>query len=507
LFPKNAPSGASFAIVALLCCAAPAVRAGEVSELHSDVVVEQDYDSNIFFQENPQGSAITIIRPSLAFKNHGTLGYTNLYGFLSEHLYWSESKLSGIDRGFGGDIERKIFPLTTVFANGSYQRLAAHAEIRGANNVVTIPGEAPGVPGETVITPGELIEGATPDVNLAQGTFGLRQQLTPRLQLELSGGPFSIDYLGANQGVNGLRDRSGWSAGGTFDYTLTPIDRVSLDLRGNSTDFSDAFSQQAFFVDDPANPHSIAINTGKTRSDQQSLTLGWLRTWSELWSTTIAVGGRRLYTRTTDALRPLTRVGVSQFGVVSFTDFVPEEFSDTGPGVVGEFTLKRLLPRGEAALSYSRETRTTSSLFASNVNVDTVSLGWVHRLSPRATFTLRGSYEHYESVNNNAQFFPATFDGVFNPITGPEYSCPIGFLITDGSGINKTGQCRINQRSALHSDSYSAVARVDWQLWRGLSTFAVIRYGDRNGDVQLFGQNYDKYNVGIGFRYDYSLGL
>ena len=63
--------------------------------------------------------------------------------------------------------------------------------------------------------------------------------------------------------------------------------------------------------------------------------------------------------------------------MVPFTDFVPVDFDDTGPGVVGEISVTRVLPRGQFALSYSRETRTTSSLFASDVNVDTYSLGWV----------------------------------------------------------------------------------------------------------------------------------
>src|SRR5262249_31722283 len=138
---------------------------------------------------------------------------------------------------------------------------------------------------------------------------------------------------------------------------------------------------------------------------------------------------------------------------------------------------RRILPRGELGLSYSRETRTTSSLFASNVNVDSVALGFVHRLAPRVTFTLRGSYEHYESVNNNAQFGPAAFTGAFDPITGPQYVCGQGTLITTGSGLDKTGQCRVNSRSALHSDAWNAVARIDWQLYRRLSTFGVFRFG------------------------------
>jgi hypothetical protein len=513
LFPKNARSGASLAAVALLCCAALAARAGEKNQIVPELTIEQDYDSNVFLQTDARGSALTIIRPALAFENVGTLGHVNLYGFLSEHLYWSESKLNGIDRGFGGDVSRRIFPRTTIFGNGSFQRIAAHSEIRGPDIVTTT--DSNGIPGEPVVTPGQLIEGSVPDVDLGQGEFGVRQELTPRLLLSLSGGPYEINNLEDHAGLNTLRDRSGWFAGPTLDYQLTPLDHVSLQLQATGTDFSDAFSQTETPVNDPTDPHGVHLNTGKTLSEQQSLTIGWTRTWSELWTTNFAIGGRRLYTKTTDALRPLTRVGVNpQFGeIVAFVDYVPVEFNDTGPGVVGEISLQRVLPRGQIGLSYWRETRTTSSLFASNVNVDSVSLGFVHRLAPRVTFSLRGSYEHYESVNNNAQFGPATPARdpsgavIFNPLTGPEYSCFNGSLITTGQGIDKTGQCRVNERSALHSDAWNAVARLDWQLYRRLSTFVVFRFSDRNGDEQLFGQNYDKYNAGVGFRYDYEIGF
>lgn len=191
-----------------------------------------------------------------------------------------------------------------------------------------------------------------------------------------------------------------------------------------------------------------------------------------------------------------------------FVDFVPADFSDTGPGVVGELSIQRLLPRGTAGLSYTRETRTSSSLFASDVNVDTFALAYIHHLAPRVTFTLRGSYEHYESANDNALLLPAAYvPGSFNPITGPEFVCSSGSLIKTGQGINTTGQCQNTNRSALRSDSWSGVARIDWQLYRRLSTFATLRYQDRNGDVLLFGQNYDRFFVSIGFHYDYALGF
>ena len=507
MFPKNVRSGASLAAFVLLCCAAFAARAGEKTDVTTSISVEQQYDSNIFYTTSDKtGSGITVIRPSLNIENSGSLGYGRLYGFLSDHMFWSESKLSGIDRGFGGDLSRRIFPRTTIFGNGSYQRFASHLDIRSAGIVTTTPGQ-PGVPGETIVQPGELIEGANPALNLAQGVFGVRQQLTPRTDLQVSGGPFSIDYLQDNQGLNSLRDRWGWFGGATLSHVLTPIDQLSFSLNANATDLSDTVGA-IVPVNDPRDFHTAELNTGETRSDLQSLSISWTRSWTELWRTSVAVGGRRLHTETIDAMRPLTRVAVTSGGVVPFVDFVPEDFSDTGPGVIGELSIERILPRGNVSLSYSRETRTTSSLFASDVNVDSVSLSWVLRLNSLVTFSLGGNFEHYVSVNNNTQFFPAQYQqGSFNPITGPQYSCAVGSLITTGSSLNKTGQCRISQRSSLQSDAWTAGARVDWQLRKRLATFVVLRYEDRNGDELLFGQNYNKYNVAVGFQYDYSLGF
>jgi len=38
-----------------------------------------------------------------------------------------------------------------------------------------------------------------------------------------------------------------------------------------------------------------------------------------------------------------------------------------------------------------------------------------------------------------------------------------------------------------------------------LSTFVVLRWVNRSGDPQLFGNPYDKWNVGVGFKYDFAL--
>ena len=60
---KNGRSGASLALVAFLCCAAPVARAGETTQITTDLTVENDYDSNVLYQEhNPHGSAVTIVQ-------------------------------------------------------------------------------------------------------------------------------------------------------------------------------------------------------------------------------------------------------------------------------------------------------------------------------------------------------------------------------------------------------------------------------------------------------------
>jgi hypothetical protein len=515
LFPKNVLSGASLATVALLCCVAFAARAGEQTDLDLDLLVEQDYDSNIFAQEsNTQGSPVTVVRPALRLENTGTFGHARLDGWISSHTFWQESKLDGVDRGVTGDFDRTILPRLSVFGDGSYQRVAPHSEIRGPD-VVTISGGAPGVPGEPVISPGQLIEGDVPNVDLGQGQFGVRYLLTPRSKLTLSGGPFTIDYLSNPIGRTDLRDRNGWFGSVGFEHALTALDTLTVELGANSTAFDNAIQAQVPIAD-PFDPHTVDVNTGKVTSDQLSLSLGWRRTWSELWTTSVSLGGRRLRSDTRNSSEPVTRVSVAtaggqppdSLGLAGFTDYVPTNFSDVGPLAIGEITIERVLPRGRAFLSYSRETRTTSSLATNNVNVDTASLSYVHRLSERATFTLYGAFEHYQSADKNPSFSAATYTpDSFNPITGPAFTCTTGTLVEYGSGPNKSGQCRTDHQQTLVSDSWNAAARLDWQLKKRLYTFVVLRYVDRTGDAQLFGNPFNKFNVGVGFRYDYGLGF
>jgi hypothetical protein len=514
LFPKNARSGASLALALLLCLAPALARSGEKDEIHPSLIVEQDYDSNIFnvpnTDPNKKGSPVTIIRPTLALETNGTLGRYYLDGYLSSHIFWNESDLTGVDRGVAGGLDRTIFPRFSIFGDGSYQRLAPHAEIRAPNETSMIsPG--PGEGDQPVILPGQLIEGSVPDVDLAQGEIGGRYLLTPLDKLTLSGGPYSIDYLGSSNslGRTDLRDRQGWFTKLNLAHNLSYLDTVSFELSASSTDTADAVFRPVP-VNDPFNPHFVALNTGKDTSDLQSFTIGWDRNWDELWVTHFEIGVRRLDTSTSGAQRQVTRVGPSAGGgVAPFTDFIATDFDAVGPGLIGSLTIRRALPRGRVEFSYSRETRTTSSLFTNNLNVDSLALAYIHNLSAHASFGLTATYEHYKTVNDNPQIVGAEYiANSFNPITGPSFACPSGGkLVLFGSGVDKAGQCQIGGTSRFQSDALYGEARVDWQLRKRLSTFVSLRYTQRTGDVQLFGPAYNKWNVGVGFSWDYSLGF
>jgi len=503
---KNAHSGASLALVALLCSAAAAVRAGETTQITTNLTVEQDWDSNVFYKEkDPNSSALTIVRPALTIENHGTLGHFIVNGWVSDHTFWDEHDLDGTDRGVGGDLDRQLLPRLWIFGSGSYQRIQAHDEIRGPTQV-SIGGESPGVPGQPVITPGQLVEGAVPTLDLGQGQLGLRYLLSPLNKLSLSGGPYTITYLPTpSVPPSDLRDRNGWFANLTLDHTLDPLDTLSFSIDANSTEFADT-ELNPFTVADPSNPHTVPLTTGTTDSDLQSFTVSWGRSWSELWSTNVALGVRRLETQNMGQPQVITRVAPNPAAgtVTPFVDITTASSDDVGPGLIGALSLQRTLSRGNVVLSYSRETRTTSSVATSNVNVDTVSLQYHWRLAEYVTFTAYGAYEHFTSANHFPEIQPATYVAdSFNPITGPEFTCAQGSLVETGSGADKGGQCELSAHNRLQSNLWNTWARIDWQLQKRLATFVVLRFNDRSGDPALFGNPYDKWNVGVGFHYDY----
>ena len=517
MFPNNARSGASLALVALACaCFGAARRAAAESgadrtALQPDITVEQQWNSNIFsLDHDEKHSPVTIVRPNLTFLNDGELGYLHLNGWLSNHLYWDEADMNGTDRGGSLAFERKVSPRFDVFGNGSLERYTSRDEIRSG----------PGATGQD----GVILSAGAPDVNIDQGTGGLRYNFDLRTRSELSGGPFDVSYNHHPLGQTTYRDRDGWFVNWNLTHQLTQLDKLTLDLGANVTDQQ---STTAAFFDQTNGLNSttsIPLDTGKSRSEQQSVTFGWERAWSPVWLTGISVGVRRLDSHISGASRQastpaptlIDEGGNVVFGFAPTNTFIPVDFDDTGPAMIGTLTVRRSFERSLLTFTYERETQVASGALSSDVNVDTFSLEYTHRLAERVTLGLMGDFNYYVSANDSPQLEPAYFTPVpvtdWNPAAGATYTCgglfgPGGKLIVTGKAPFNFGQCEVGTSSELTGQRLSLGARLDWQMRKRLGSFLYVRYYDQRGDPGLWGNDYNKYLIGVGFKYAYDLEL
>lgn len=517
-FPKSARSGVSLALVALagLCLCAPR-RAGaeagaDKTSLQPDLTVEQQWNSNIFAAESDEEhSLVTIVRPSLTFLNEGELGYLRLNGWLSNHTYWEESELNGADRGGSLRFDRKLSPRFAVFGDGSLVRYTDLDEIRSD----------PGPSGQE----GVLISSGAPDIDVSQASGGLRYDLDARTRMELTGGPFSVSYNRHPVGATTYRDRSGWYTNWNLAHALTQRDKLSIDLGASVTDQDSVvvgYPDQNEGLVAPASP--VAFDTGKSRSQQQNLTVGWQREWSHLWLTDVSVGVRRLDSSirgasSTASTAVTTIVRDDGSPVVAFAPtktFIPTDSDDTSPAVIGSVTLRRMFERSLLTFQYSRETEVASGALSSDVDVDTFMLDFRHKLSERFTFGLTGEFAYYTSVNDSPQLVGAYFTPVpvtdWDPTAKPAWTCggllgPGGSLQVTGTGGGSYGQCEIGTSSELTGQRLTLNARVDWQMRKRLASFVVFRYYDQQADPGLWGSDYNKYTIGVGFNYAWDLEL
>jgi hypothetical protein len=509
LFPKNARSGASraraFSLVALGCALAAGAAAEDADRtwLKPDLVVEQQWNSNILSRKHDvEGSWVTIIRPSLTFLNEGELGYFFLNGWLANHTYWEESDLNGSDRGGSLRFDRKITPRTDFFGNGSMTRYTDRDEVRGDI----------GDSGDPTI----LASGA-PDVDYDQGSIGARYRIDARTRSELTAGTTTIDYNRHPVGATTFRDRVAWYANWRLSHQLNPLDTIQLDLTASEND-QDSVVASADVPNIGAPDEIFPFDTGDSLSKQQALTLGWERTWTPLWQTSMQIGVRRLDSHVSDASR---RAGVPELtfieddgeivlGYVPVETIAPTDFDDVSPALIGTFLVQRAFPRGTLTLSYARETQVNSGALSSDVDVDSVSLNYSHRLSERVTLSLLGEFDYYTSVNDSPQFAAAFFTPVpLSEWTGrPGYTCgglagPGGTLAVEG----QYGRCEIGSSEELRGQRLVGSVKLDWQMRKRLASYVVFRYYDQKSDPGLLGEDFNKYTIGVGFKYSYDLEL
>jgi len=513
LCPKNARSGASLALaliafgLGLSARLASAQEAADRTSLRPDLLVEQQWNSNIFSTEHdPEGSMVTIVRPSLTFLNEGELGYFTMNGWLSNHTYWEENELNGSDVGGSLRFDRKVTPRFGLFGNGSVSRFTDRDEIR----------EDVGIAGQEVI-----VASGAPDVDYDDATLGLRWLHSARTRSELTGGPTRISYDQHPLGASTYRDRSAWFVNWELEHQLDPIDTLRFDLGASNTD-QDGTTQALLPQEQGLGTGAtlVPLETGESRSFQQSATLGWERVWSPVWTSNISVGVRRLDSHTSDASRfaatPIVTQTGGQFQFTPTRTAIPVDFDDVSPELIGTFLLQRVFPRSALTFQYQRTTQVNSGALSSDVNVDFFQLDYRYRATERITLGLVGNFTHYASANDAPAFSPAYFSPTpvadWDPATGASWTCgglngPGGKLIVTGQAPFNFGQCEIGTSSELTGQRWTFTAKLDWQMRKRLASYLVFRYYDQTTDPGLLGVDYNKYTVGIGFRYAYDLEL
>jgi len=474
--PKNALSGASLALVAILC-APLSGRAADKTVLRPMLDVEQGWDSNIFNDQNDQqGSLVTRVSPGLWIENSGELGSARLGLTAVGRNVWRESQLSGIDGLARGDFDRKLTPRLSVFGDGLLEHYSGYDEIAEGGST-TQPG---GLPGEVIL-------GEQPSWARDQIGGGFSYLLTERLSLRLSGsaGRVNFERVDARRTSEGyFRDRTMFGARSMLVYQLTALDQVLLDIDLDNTSYQD-------------------VGTGTNDSTIWSSQVGWTRNWTQFWSSTAKIGVRSLDT---------TQDNVPQSGtaIVGPVPLAAKSFSNSGTGLIGSLSIRRAFARSAIEFSYDRDTRSTGGRGRTNFDIDSFTLSWTQRLAERVKLTFSGNYSLYHSVTDEIPSYAAR-------LSGSSISCPLGgapqvVAFIDILGPRPVYQC-FGGSSEEKREYTTVTGRLEWQLRRRLNAYVTARYYLSTTDQTLGSgssiqtEDLDKFTCGVGFRYYYDLGL
>jgi len=505
-FPKNALSGASLALVAILF-APLAARAADKTVLRPMFDLEQGWDSNIYNDSGgDEASLVTRFSPGLWIENSGELGFARLGVSLTGRSVWEESNLSGIDSGARGDFERKLTPRLSLFGNGYVDYYSGYEEIS--------EGAGTGSPGEVLLS-------EQPSWARNQLGTGLRYLLTPRTSFRLSGSAGRVNYEHVDPGelnednqliyssTGDYRDRNLWSLRAGLDHQLSARDKLSLSVDGDDSAYQD-------------------VGFGTNDSQIWKAELSWDRNWSPVWSTELSLGAS-----TTDARRD----DVPQFGGIGYIAVCvifgipfpcPQQsqvaldqtsFSGSSSGVVGSFAITRTFERSLIRLGYSRDTQSTGGSGRTNFDIDSFTLSLTHRLAERVKLSISGNYALQTSVSDELPAYSAT---VIPSLTEPtRFECRAGGSAQivgtvphpqDPLDLIPVYQCFGG--SSEEDRTYTILtARLDWQMRKQLNAFVVGRYYHSTKDQSLGSgeeietEDFDKITLGVGLRCAWDVGL
>jgi hypothetical protein len=314
----------------------------------------------------------------------------------------------------------------------------------------------------------ELI-GDRPDYFRQAFSSGFRYALDPLSTLTVSAGFTDVAYDEGDRGNDfSQRDRDSIEASIAYVRQLSERDEAGLSLRLSR----DAFDEV----------RGRSVGTGEETNRTVAAMLHWGRQWTPAWSSRLAAGARRVRIEE-DGIPGLVLLSPSGL------DLSP---TDDSNGLVGNLEVSRSTKRTVTTLGYYKQT-TPSSGYGSTVDSDTISVGFVARLTDRLRLDARAFAQQYESLGDSL--------GV------------VRFSFTDGCGSLELGL--VNGQLVcvgLTDDEIDATVmgghvQLGWRVNGHWRTFLRYTFRDQSSEGKRPVSEYTDHGVLMGFRYAIPIDL
>ncbi|MCP4004594.1 MAG: hypothetical protein GY725_10395 [bacterium] len=345
MFPMKPHSGSASSTLAfvsliglVLTLAMPTSAHAGKRMVSPSMSVSVGYDDNVLNDEvNQQDSFFTRLRPKLFIERESDSGTTGFTLGGTGRIYEAYSDLNSFDVFSKFEIERQITKRLTLVSNIRFDDYSKRDRFEDDN----------------------AIFGGRPDQQDTAFGGGLRYLIDSRSRLNIDLGYGSVDYDErldiSNLNARGRRDSTrNWGQVSVI-RNLSLLDEVSVTSTYSETNLQD-------------------IGAGETDTTLWNNQIGWKHIISSRWDTRVSLGFRTLEKEFSGATVKTT-------------------------GLVGSATVQRRFARGFASLSYSRDSKATSG-GSSSVDVDTLTMRLIRKLSERVTFSLVGEARRYTSTGD-----------------------------------------------------------------------------------------------------------
>lgn len=480
--PKSHRSGASRVFVAAALAAAliggpSGAAAVDRLRLTPQLEVGEEYDSNVFNDNNrAEGDLVTHLRPGLFLEHRGDLGA--LTGSFELDTRFGSQRDDGINRFLRLNGNRNLTPRLGISGALGY----SYFDDTSTGNPV------PSDPNQPVTTSQDQ------SFERIATSAGLTYSLGPRTSLAF--------------GVDQVKTQRSESLPGQGGDSSSRSGRVSLSRQLSLLDslsFSAALSESDF-----ARSQSIAANDSRTFSNRVS----WDRSWTKIFTTSFGAGFSQVETGAdTSATLEADPLEIPA-GFPPDTLILPDQpvpdtsAANTSTAFNGGLSLTWLLPRGVLQLDLSRDTSSRSGL-GSEVNTDSISGSFEHRLASRWVLSSNLGYSRVKSAGET----PVFFSDFYEPFVVVQDGQPTGQLalnpcgkytrVTDGT---RTGCVGISD-NAINYETTWANLSLRRQMTKRMSSSLTYSYTKQSSSGDTSQADYDEHRVSVGLRYTYDIDL